>query len=263
MTNKPNQLSFRVSSGLKNIIGKDLISDKYIAIFELVKNSYDAKAHNVKISFLEDDHGMPYISISDNGVGMNYEDIKNQWMHVGKSFKEYIANHEKQRPRVLAGSKGIGRFALARLGMSSIMFSKKKGCQCVKWETDWNSSTISFSEEIADVGTTILINDLRSKWNSKKVKQLSEFLSKTYNDDVMSISVTHEGKIYSINPYFPERVPGVNCLSTISLKYDSKTKILSTQVVSDEFLDEATTYCSDIDLNNFSSTILKINENSD
>lgn len=41
MTNQNSTLSFRVSAGLKNIIGRDLISDKYIAIFELVKNSYE------------------------------------------------------------------------------------------------------------------------------------------------------------------------------------------------------------------------------
>lgn len=31
MTNQNSTLSFRVSAGLKNIIGRDLISDKYIA----------------------------------------------------------------------------------------------------------------------------------------------------------------------------------------------------------------------------------------
>ena len=54
-----NTLSFRVSSGLKNLIGRDLISDKYIAVFELVKNSYDAGASKVSISYL----------ISDGDVG--------------------------------------------------------------------------------------------------------------------------------------------------------------------------------------------------
>ena len=38
------KLHFKVSAGLKNIIGKELINDKFIAIFELVKNSYDAGA---------------------------------------------------------------------------------------------------------------------------------------------------------------------------------------------------------------------------
>ena len=44
-------LHFKVSSGLKNIIGKELINNKFIAIFELVKNSYDAGATNVTIKF--------------------------------------------------------------------------------------------------------------------------------------------------------------------------------------------------------------------
>ena len=57
MTNQNSTLSFRVSAGLKNIIGRDLISDKYIAIFELVKNSYDAGAYKVDISFIKTDEG--------------------------------------------------------------------------------------------------------------------------------------------------------------------------------------------------------------
>ena len=44
-------LHFRISSGLKNIIGRELINDKYIAIFELVKNSYDAGAKYARIRF--------------------------------------------------------------------------------------------------------------------------------------------------------------------------------------------------------------------
>ena len=49
MNPKNETLAFKVSSGLKNLIGRDLISDKYIAIFELVKNSYDANASSVRI----------------------------------------------------------------------------------------------------------------------------------------------------------------------------------------------------------------------
>ena len=45
------KLHFKVSAGLKNIIGKELINDKFIAIFELVKNSYDAGAKRVTIKF--------------------------------------------------------------------------------------------------------------------------------------------------------------------------------------------------------------------
>ncbi|MEI7920051.1 MAG: ATP-binding protein [bacterium] len=53
---------FRISSHLKNHIGKDLITDNVIAIFELVKNSYDAEASHVSIEFKENE-----IIIVDDG----------------------------------------------------------------------------------------------------------------------------------------------------------------------------------------------------
>ena len=42
-----NQLNFKVSSGLKNIIGRDLIINDTVAIFELVKNAFDADAKSL------------------------------------------------------------------------------------------------------------------------------------------------------------------------------------------------------------------------
>ncbi len=81
-------LSFRVSAGLKNLIGRDLISDKYIAVFELVKNSYDAGASKVKISYLISDEGVRKIIISDNGSGMTYNDIIQKWLFVAYSEKK-------------------------------------------------------------------------------------------------------------------------------------------------------------------------------
>ena len=47
------ELSFIISSNLKNIIGRDLITDDFVAVFELVKNSFDAYAKNVVISFFK------------------------------------------------------------------------------------------------------------------------------------------------------------------------------------------------------------------
>jgi DNA mismatch repair ATPase MutL len=75
-------LHFRVSSGLKNIIGRELINDKYIAIFELVKNSYDAGAKNVTILFKELGTPAATITIKDDGNGMSKEDIINKWLFV-------------------------------------------------------------------------------------------------------------------------------------------------------------------------------------
>ena len=45
------KVQFKISSALKNLIGKELITDEFVAVFELVKNSFDANAKNVKIIF--------------------------------------------------------------------------------------------------------------------------------------------------------------------------------------------------------------------
>ena len=44
-------MQFRISSALKNLIGQELITDEFVAVFELVKNSFDANAKHVKVVF--------------------------------------------------------------------------------------------------------------------------------------------------------------------------------------------------------------------
>ena len=72
-----DNLQFRVSAELKNILGRDLITSPDIAILELVKNSYDAHASKVEITFDDD-----YLSIADNGKGMSKDDLINKWLFV-------------------------------------------------------------------------------------------------------------------------------------------------------------------------------------
>ncbi|MCP4699526.1 MAG: hypothetical protein GY862_22160 [Gammaproteobacteria bacterium] len=91
------------------------------AIVELVKNSYDADARNCIIIFKN--HGAyshnPSLYIIDNGIGMTREIIKNHWMKIGTDNK--LQNFQSGK-RVKSGAKGIGRFALDRLGVPAEMF---------------------------------------------------------------------------------------------------------------------------------------------
>ena len=126
MTNIEN---FKVSAALKNLIGKELITDQFIAVFELVKNSFDAYATKVEIIFenLYDELKEAKIIIKDDGKGMNYDDLKEKWLFVAYSAKtdgtEDKSKREKtdyrdkiQSNRIFAGAKGIGRFSCDRLG---------------------------------------------------------------------------------------------------------------------------------------------------
>lgn len=115
-------LKFRISSALKDILGRDLITDAFIAVFELVKNSFDAHATRVDIKFENIENGNGRIIIKDNGKGMNYEDLLNKWLFVAYSAKregteddnyDYRNNIHANRP--FAGAKGIGRFSCDKL----------------------------------------------------------------------------------------------------------------------------------------------------
>ena len=86
-----DELQFKISSALKDLVGKDLITSDNIAIFELVKNSYDAYASKVVITFSDDK-----ITIADNGKGMTFDEIQDKWLFVGYSEKKDGEAEEKQ-----------------------------------------------------------------------------------------------------------------------------------------------------------------------
>ncbi|ARO67587.1 Uncharacterized protein B5E39_5452 [Bacillus cereus] len=67
-------------------------------------------------------------------------------MHVGRSNKGY---RDAVNSRIMAGSKGVGRFALARLGNQVKLLSKKENGDAVIWETDWITS--GFKEITVDL----------------------------------------------------------------------------------------------------------------
>jgi len=202
------ELRFRVSSALKDIIGRDLITDDYIAVFELVKNSYDAHAKEVKIIFKQDS-----LIIIDDGKGMNYDDLINKWLFVAYSAKHegveddelelssFINFRDKiQKQQVFAGSKGIGRFSCDRLGKELVLTTRKitAGSKIERLQINWqdfeqnpkndfinvnvihsNPSNIDFSDK--QYGTVLEIKGLRSSWPRRKKQELKHSLEKLIN----------------------------------------------------------------------------------
>ena len=101
------QLHFDVSTGLKRVIGRDLITDDEVAVFELVKNSFDAGAGIVQIRFEGDS-----IWLADDGDGMTLEDLTSKWLFVAYSAKREAASETFRQQiaerRNFAGSKESG-----------------------------------------------------------------------------------------------------------------------------------------------------------
>ena len=86
---------------IAELLGVQNFTNEMSAMLELVKNAYDAQAKYLTLDFSNG-----HLVIEDDGIGMNADDIRKHWMHVGKSDKGYFSLIDKDgKQRVLAGSK--------------------------------------------------------------------------------------------------------------------------------------------------------------
>lgn len=106
--------SFRPSARLISTIGEDIIKDMHAAVVELVKNSYDADAHEVAITFRTSQDKKLFISVKDDGHGMKESVVTDKWLVPSTSDK--FIRKTSPEGRIMQGRKGIGRFAVAILG---------------------------------------------------------------------------------------------------------------------------------------------------
>lgn len=126
--------SFKISSRAAALIGRENVSRADGALIELIKNTYDADA---EMCFVWLDVENDSILIYDNGTGMNENVIRSSWMVIGTNDKQVESISAKGR--VKSGEKGIGRFALDRLGSKCIMYTKMKNDATVlQWSVSWD-----------------------------------------------------------------------------------------------------------------------------
>ena len=149
MSNEIIELPFRVSARTARLIGRENVSNADGAIIELVKNCHDADAKDAFILFEGSD-----LYIVDNGHGMDENTIRNIWMTIGTNNKEI--DPFSPNKRVKAGAKGIGRFALDRLGKQVEMFTLPKGSKDgFRWSINWSSFEATASATVGDIKATL------------------------------------------------------------------------------------------------------------
>lgn len=117
------KLKIRPYARLITMLGDQLIRDETIALSELIKNAYDADASWVKISLnnFNDDftaRADSSIVIEDNGNGMNKDILEKDWLNPATPVKLKNKQNDPltQKGRYIQGEKGIGRFAVFKLG---------------------------------------------------------------------------------------------------------------------------------------------------
>lgn len=223
-----NYLNFNFDVSAYRLLGRELITDRITALFEIVKNSYDANANEVEVEFIDVNPRTKKskIIIKDDGLGMELSDLKNKWMVIGTSSKRRERTSPEPYNRKVVGKKGIGRFAVDLLGSKLILKTKKKGDK--KWiflETDWSQYsdlearqlTLRFEEEkefFTDIknkywfetgdeneqGTILEIESINDTWTdydvNRSYKELSRLVSPNaqFNKYPFNIKIKSEYK---------------------------------------------------------------------
>lgn len=181
----PNAVRFAVDARHIHRLGFELVGKQETALSELIKNAYDADATKVTIDFSS--YGEPggRLVVADDGHGMTEQVIRDTWMRLSTADKE----DNPVSPgfcRSRAGRKGIGRFAVERLGTRLTLETSVAGTrEGTRVSFDWDAAYIHgtaltripnridrFDKSVEECGTTLIIDDLRDRWTGKQFERV-------------------------------------------------------------------------------------------
>jgi len=228
------QGAFRPRARLLQLLGDQLIGSSRLALFELVKNAYDADADEVTITFRNLGTPDASITIRDNGQGMSLDTIESVWLVPGNDHREKDREQNIRSPRygrLPLGEKGVGRFAVHKLGDRVELVTRAEGHLECTAKFDWDQlleqtyladAEITVHERSAEVfpsktGTLIEIGRLRSDdWTRGEIRDLYRqvtSIASPFGDRVGDFEVSLE---VPDHPEWLATLPGVQQLLEMS-----------------------------------------------
>ena len=212
MTNMNNK--FEADTGkILDIVINSLYSEREIFLRELVSNASDAldkrkylgltdkkiaissDASEIKI---EVNNKEKTLTISDNGIGMNEEDLKSSLGTIARSgtkaFLEQMATNSKDKKSDMSmiGQFGVGFYASFMVSDSVDVLSKKVGeNQAWKWSSDGKTGFNLEKTDKEDFGTSIT---LKLKKDAKEFLEETrlQFIVRKYSDHISYPVKMHE-----------------------------------------------------------------------
>lgn len=191
-TYRSDTRAFKPRARLLLLLGDQLIRDPMIAVFELVKNAYDAYSPDVNVIMTSiDNPDVAEIVVEDRGSGMSYDTVTGVWLEPGTDFRVQQRRAQKGTltRRLPLGEKGVGRFAAHKLGNHIRLITRKRNAPEVVVEIDWEKD-FKGKKYLQDVpitvqerlprhfkgnkhGTRIEITKLRSVWSRAMLRSLA------------------------------------------------------------------------------------------
>ena len=166
----------RLSLNVLNHMGLYLYSNTPAVLAEAVANAWDADATEVHVD-LDKNRGV--ISVKDNGVGMDLDDINSKFLLVGYRKRDNVLRRLTSKGRKPMGRKGIGKLSLFSVANQITVYTKKKGGspeaflmnahrikEAIEAEDpstarEYSPKPVRFDQAIPEQGTTLKIADLK------------------------------------------------------------------------------------------------------
>lgn len=157
-------------------LGIKMYSQLPYALAELVANAYDADATEVTVMLYDNVSNDKRIIIRDNGDGMSYEEVKENFLVIGRKRRDTDSSRTNSSGRKITGKKGLGKLALFGIGKTITIETTKSGEELkTQFTMDWDSILGESSgtyyptykrirkDNIEEKGTTITLYNLSRK----------------------------------------------------------------------------------------------------
>ena len=112
-----------LSSNVFNHLGLNLYRNTPAALAEAIANAWDADATEVRVNF---DREAQWITVADNGRGMDQDDINDKYLRVGYQKRNKPDFHTPGGRKPM-GRKGIGKLSLFSIADRIFVYSRKEG----------------------------------------------------------------------------------------------------------------------------------------
>lgn len=228
-------------------LGIKMYSRLPYALAELVANAYDAGAETVDIKLYDNDANDKRIVISDDGDGMSYQEVNENFLIIGRKRRETDEKRENSKGRKITGKKGVGKLALFGIGQTIKIETTRSGEKnktvfIMDWDEILKESSGAYypktefieKADLNEKGTIITLSNL-SRATNFDVTTTATSLAKLFNwfdvgfninlscNDGTPITLTRELIYEGINKEFEWNIEDL--VSKINNEYKFKSEL--------------------------------------
>jgi HSP90 family molecular chaperone len=91
-------------------LGISLYSQLPSVLSELISNSWDADADNIRLDFFDNNNNKEIV-YRDDGIGMDFDELNEKYLLIGRN-RRFSESEITQKGRKVIGKKGLGKLSI-------------------------------------------------------------------------------------------------------------------------------------------------------